>query len=671
MNAKPFVLKSEYSPTGDQPQAIEQLTEGILRGERMQTLLGVTGSGKTFTMANVIARTNRPTLILEPNKTLASQVCSEMREFFPDAAVEYFVSYYDYYQPEAYIPGKDMYIEKDALVNDEIDRLRHSATSALFERRDVIIVASVSCIYSLGDPSEYQGLVLAVRPGMPISRDIFIRKLVANSYSRNDMVLKRDCFRVNGDTVEIIPANMDNSALRVEFFGDEIDRICEVNIVTGELKRTLTYAAIYPATHYAVSDEKREAALAEIEREMIERVAYFESENKLLEAQRLRERVRYDLEMLREIGFCSGVENYSRVLSGREPGATPFTLLDYFPDDYIMFIDESHVTVPQVRGMSGGDTARKKNLVDYGFRLPSAYDNRPLFFDEFEQSIQQAVFVSATPGDYENEHSERVVEQIIRPTGLLDPEVEVRPVEGQVDDLMGEIRARVAKNERVLVTTLTKKMAEDLTEYFEDNDIKVRYIHYNVETMERMEIIRDLRLGVFDVLVGINLLREGLDIPEVSLVAILDADKEGFLRAERSLIQTIGRAARNAEGKVIMYADTVTRSMRAAITETNRRREIQDAYNKANGIIPKTVVKGVRDIIEVGSKDNGGVHTRAGLAEKTSRKLTKTEREKLIAEMTAEMKKAAQHLEFEKAAFLRDEIKKLREGKIDKPRHKS
>ncbi len=671
MNAKPFVLKSEYSPTGDQPQAIESLTEGILRGERMQTLLGVTGSGKTFTMANVIARTNRPTLILEPNKTLASQVCSEMREFFPDAAVEYFVSYYDYYQPEAYIPGKDMYIEKDALINDEIDRLRHSATSALFERRDVIIVASVSCIYSLGDPSEYQGLVLAVRPGMPISRDIFIRKLIANSYSRNDMVLKRDCFRVNGDTVEIIPANMDNSALRVEFFGDEIDRICEVNIVTGELKRTLTYAAIYPATHYAVSDEKREAALAEIEREMIERVAYFESENKLLEAQRLRERVRYDLEMLREIGFCSGVENYSRVLSGREPGATPFTLLDYFPDDYIMFIDESHVTVPQVRGMSGGDTARKKNLVDYGFRLPSAYDNRPLFFDEFEQSIQQAVFVSATPGDYENEHSERVVEQIIRPTGLLDPEVEVRPVEGQVDDLMGEIRARVAKNERVLVTTLTKKMAEDLTEYFEDNDIKVRYIHYNVETMERMEIIRDLRLGVFDVLVGINLLREGLDIPEVSLVAILDADKEGFLRAERSLIQTIGRAARNAEGKVIMYADTVTRSMRAAITETNRRREIQDAYNKANGIIPKTVVKGVRDIIEVGSKDNGGVHTRAGLAEKTSRKLTKTEREKLIAEMTAEMKKAAQHLEFEKAAFLRDEIKKLREGKIDKPRHKS
>ena len=665
---KPFVLKSEYSPTGDQPQAIEQLTEGILRGEKMQTLLGVTGSGKTFTMANVIARTNRPTLILEPNKTLAAQVCSEMREFFPDAAVEYFVSYYDYYQPEAYIPGKDMYIEKDALINDEIDRLRHSATSALFERRDVIIVASVSCIYSLGDPSEYQGLVLAVRPGMPISRDIFIRKLVANSYSRNDIALKRDCFRVNGDTVEIIPANMNNSALRVEFFGDEIDRICEINIVTGELKRTLSYAAIYPATHYAVSDEKREAALAEIEREMIERVAYFESENKLLEAQRLRERVRYDLEMLREIGFCSGVENYSRVLSGREPGATPFTLLDYFPEDYVMFIDESHITVPQVRGMSGGDTARKKNLVDYGFRLPSAYDNRPLFFDEFEQSIQQAVFVSATPGDYENEHSERVVEQIIRPTGLLDPEVEVRPVEGQVDDLMGEIRARVAKNERVLVTTLTKKMAEDLTEYFENNNIKVRYIHYNVETMERMEIIRDLRLGVFDVLVGINLLREGLDIPEVSLVAILDADKEGFLRAERSLIQTIGRAARNAEGKVIMYADTVTRSMRAAISETNRRREIQDAYNKANGIVPKTVVKGVRDIIEVGSKDGEGVHTRAGLAEKASRKLSKTEREKLIAELTVEMKNAAQHLEFEKAAYLRDEIKKLREGKIDAPR---
>ena len=661
MQSNPFQLKSEYTPTGDQPQAIAQLAEGIENGERMQTLLGVTGSGKTFTMANVIARVNRPTLILEPNKTLAAQVCSEMREFFPDAAVEYFVSYYDYYQPEAYIPGKDMYIEKDALINDEIDRLRHSATSALFERRDVIIVASVSCIYSLGDPSEYQGLVLAIRPGTQMSRDIFIRKLVANSYNRNDMSLVRDSFRVNGDTVEIIPANMNDSALRVEFFGDEIDRISEINIVTGELKRLLNYAAIYPATHYAVSDEKREQALAQIEREMVERALFFESEGKLIEAQRIRERVKYDLEMLREIGFCSGVENYSRVLSGRPAGSTPFTLLDYFPEDYLMFVDESHVTVPQVRGMSGGDTARKKNLVDYGFRLPSAYDNRPLFFEEFEQSIHQAVFVSATPGDYEDAHSERVVEQIIRPTGLLDPEVEVRRIEGQVDDLMGEIRSRAAKNERVLVTTLTKKMAEDLTEYFENNAIRVRYIHYNVDTMERMEIIRDLRLGVFDVLVGINLLREGLDIPEVSLVAILDADKEGFLRAERSLIQTIGRAARNASGKVIMYADGITNSMRAAITETNRRRTIQDDYNKAHGIVPKTIVKGIRDVIEVGTtEEKNGKRGKKG--ELSERKLNKTEREKLIAEMTAEMKKAAQKLEFEQAAFLRDQIKKLRES---------
>ncbi len=669
MESKSFLLKSEYTPTGDQPEAIERLAEGILRGEKMQTLLGVTGSGKTFTMANVIQRLNRPTLILEPNKTLAAQVCSEMREFFPDAAVEYFVSYYDYYQPEAYIPGKDMYIEKDALVNEEIDRLRHSATSALFERRDVIIVASVSCIYSLGDPSEYQGLVLSVRPGMQMSRDIFIRKLVANSYTRNDMALKRDAFRVNGDTVEVIPANMSDVALRVEFFGDEIDRVSEINIVTGELKRLLSHASIYPATHYAVSDEKREAALAEIEAEMQERAAFFESEHKLIEAQRIRERVKYDLEMLREIGFCSGVENYSRVLSGREPGATPFTLLDYFPDDYLMFIDESHVTVPQVRGMSGGDTARKKNLVDYGFRLPSAYDNRPLYFPEFEESMNQVVFVSATPGDYEEEHSTAVVEQIIRPTGLLDPMVEVRPIEGQVDDLMGEIRARTAKNERILVTTLTKKMAEDLTEYFENNGIKVRYIHFNVETMERMEIIRDLRLGVFDVLVGINLLREGLDIPEVSLVAILDADKEGFLRAERSLIQTIGRAARNAEGEVIMYADNVTRSMRGAILETERRRNIQDVYNKEHGITPKTIVKGVRDVIDIASTEerNGKGKGKTSAAD---RKLTKTEREKLIAEMTSEMKSAAAHLEFEKAAFLRDEIKKLREGKIDAPRHR-
>ncbi len=661
MQFKPFLLKSEYQPTGDQPQAIERLVEGLEAGERMQTLLGVTGSGKTFTMANVIQRINRPTLILEPNKTLAAQVCSEMREFFPDAAVEYFVSYYDYYQPEAYIPGKDMYIEKDALVNDEIDRLRHSATSALFERRDVIIVASVSCIYSLGDPSEYQGLVLAIRPGSQMSRDIFIRKLVANSYSRNDMSLVRDGFRVNGDTVEVIPANMNESALRVEFFGDEIDRISEINIVTGEMIRLLSYAAIYPATHYAVSDEKRELALAQIEREMLERVQYFEGENKLIEAQRIRERVRYDLEMLREIGFCSGVENYSRVLSGRPAGSTPFTLLDYFPEDFVLFVDESHVTIPQVRGMSGGDTARKKNLVDYGFRLPSAYDNRPLFFEEFEESIHQAIFVSATPGDYEEANATRVVEQIIRPTGLLDPEIEVRPIEGQVDDLMGEIRIRADKGERVLVTTLTKKMAEDLTEYFENNGIRVRYIHFNVDTMERMEIIRDLRLGVFDVLVGINLLREGLDIPEVSLVAILDADKEGFLRAERSLIQTVGRAARNAEGKVIMYADRITGSMKGAITETNRRRKLQSAYNEANGIIPRTVVKGIRDVIDVGTSDEKGTK-RNRRGEITDRKLNKTEREKLIAELTVEMKDAARRLEFEQAAFLRDQIKKIRES---------
>ena len=628
----------------------------------MQTLLGVTGSGKTFTMANVIAEMNRPTLILEPNKTLAAQICSEMREFFPDNAVEFFVSYYDYYQPEAYIPGKDMYIEKDALINDEIDRLRHSATSALFERRDVIIVASVSCIYSLGDPSEYKGLVIAVRPGMQMSRDIFIRKLVANSYSRNDLSLTRDAFRVNGDTVEVIPANSADTAIRVEFFGDEIDRITEINIVTGEMLRRLTYAAIYPATHYAVSDEKREVALAEIEREMEERVREFESEHKLLEAQRIRERVKYDIEMLREVGFCSGVENYSRVLSGRPAGSTPFTLLDYFPDDYILFVDESHIMIPQVRGMSGGDSARKKNLVDYGFRLPSAYDNRPLYFREFEESIHQAIFVSATPGDYEEQHAVQTVEQIIRPTGLPDPVIEVRPIEGQIDDLLGEIRVRARKNERVLITTLTKKMAEDLTEYFESNGVKVRYIHHNVETIERMEIIRDLRLGVFDVLIGINLLREGLDIPEVSLVAILDADKEGFLRSERSLIQTVGRAARNAEGKVIMYADTVTQSMQATITETDRRRNIQISYNKAHGIVPKTVIKGVRDIIEIGSKEDNR-KGKKGKMRDGSRKLNASDKEKLIAELTREMKSAAAKLEFEQAAYLRDRIRRIQEGK--------
>ena len=656
-----FVLKSEYKPTGDQPQAIEQLVEGIKRGDRMQTLLGVTGSGKTFTMANVIEKVNKPTLILAHNKTLAAQLCSEFREFFPDNAVEYFVSYYDYYQPEAYIPGKDMYIEKDALVNEEIDRLRHSATSSLFDRRDVIIVASVSCIYSLGEPDEYKDLLIPLRPGQLMSREELIRRLVSISYTRNDMSPKRDSFRVRGDIVEIVPANMSDKAIRVEFFDDEIDRVSEINIVTGELVRLLSYAGIYPATHYAVSDEKREAAISEIYREMRERAEYFESENKLIEAQRITERVKYDMEMLREVGFCSGVENYSRILSGRPVGSTPYTLLDYFPKDFLLFVDESHVTLPQVRGMSGGDTARKKNLIDYGFRLPSAYDNRPLFFEEFEERINQAVFVSATPGDYEGENSTQTVEQIIRPTGLIDPEIEVRPIEGQVDDLMGEINKRVAKKERVLVTTLTKKMAEDLTEYLEENGIKVRYIHFNVDTMERMEIIRDLRLGVFDVLVGINLLREGLDIPEVSLVAILDADKEGFLRAERSLIQTIGRAARNAEGKVIMYADTITRSMEKAIFETNRRRKIQDEYNKAHGIVPKTVIKGIRDVIDIGLSPEDDKSRRATKTEK--KKLTAKEREKLIETMTREMKEAARRLDFERAAYLRDEIKRIREEK--------
>ena len=665
-----FKLVSDYTPMGDQPEAIQGLVDGLNRGEKMQTLLGVTGSGKTFTMANVIARMNRPTLILEPNKTLAAQLCTEFRAFFPDAAVEYFVSYYDYYQPEAYIPGKDMYIEKDALINDEIDRLRHSATSALFERRDVIIVASVSCIYSLGDPSEYKDLVIPLRPGMIMSREELIRKLVFNSYTRNDMNLVRDSFRVRGDTVEIIPANQSETALRVEFFDEEIDRLSEINIVTGELIRLLSYAAVYPATHYAVSDEKKEAALSEIWREMEERVAYFKAENKLIEAQRIEERVKYDIEMLREVGFCSGVENYSRILTGREPGATPYTLLNYFPDDYLLFIDESHVTVPQVGGMSGGDTARKKNLIDYGFRLPSAYDNRPLYFEEFEERMGQTIFVSATPGKYELEHTERTVEQIIRPTGLLDPIIHVRPIEGQVDDLMGEIRARTSKGERVLVTTLTKKMAEDLTDYLDGNGIKVRYLHHDVDTLERMQLIRDLRLGVFDVLVGINLLREGLDLPEVSLVAILDADKEGFLRAERSLIQTIGRAARNQNGTVIMYADQITHSMEVAISETARRRAIQDAYNKAHGIVPKTVIKDIRDVIEISAKEEDTRHKRKGTGIDTvedtapkKRKMSAKDREAMIEKLTREMKQAAKELEFEKAAYLRDEIARLRSGK--------
>ncbi|MBR2388392.1 MAG: excinuclease ABC subunit UvrB [Clostridia bacterium] len=653
-----FILHSKYEPTGDQPEAIKKLVEGIKSGKKNQTLLGVTGSGKTFTMANVIAEINRPTLVLAHNKTLAAQLCSEFREFFPENAVEYFVSYYDYYQPEAYIPGKDMYIEKDAMINEEIDMLRHSATSSLFERRDVIIVASVSCIYSLGDPQEYKDLVIALRPGLEISRDELVKNLVRISYDRNDLSLERNKFRVRGDTVEIIPSDMNDKAIRVEFFGDEIDRVSEINIVTGDVIRSLIYCPIHPATHYAVSDEKREKALKEIFDEMIERSEFFRSNGQLIEAQRIEERVKYDIEMLREVGFCSGVENYSRVLSGREPGSTPYTLLDYFPDDFVLFVDESHVTLPQVKGMSGGDTARKKNLIDYGFRLPSAYDNRPLYFEEFESKIHQTVFVSATPGDYEAEHSEQTVEQIIRPTGLVDPEIVVRPVEGQVDDLIGEIRLRVEKNERVLVTTLTRSMAEDLTEYLENNSIKVRYIHFNVDTMERIEIIRDLRLGKFDVLVGINLLREGLDIPEVSLVAILDADKEGFLRAERSLIQTIGRAARNAEGKVIMYADTVTGSMERAIAETNRRRDIQQKYNEEHGIIPKTIVKGIRDLIEIERDDSA---TKKLESKKMNpSKMSKSEIDKLIDDLTKKMREASRRLEFEEAAFIRDKIGELR-----------
>jgi excinuclease ABC subunit B len=654
-----FELHSPFAPTGDQPEAIEGLVAGLEAGERYQTLLGVTGSGKTFTMANVIARLGRPALILEPNKTLAAQICSELRSFFPNNEVGYFVSYYDYYQPEAYIPGRDMYIEKDAMINDEIDKLRHSATSALFERRDVIIVASVSCIYSLGDPTEYQNLLIALRPGAAMTREELIRRLVAISYERNDIGFTRGKFRVRGDTVEIFPASSTDRAVRVEFFGDEIDRLSEVNVVTGEQLQALSFAAIFPATHYAVSDEKREGALEEIEREMRERVQFFRSQNKLIEAQRIEERTKYDLEMLREVGFCSGVENYSRVLSGRTEGSTPYTLLDYFPRDFITFVDESHVMLPQVRGMSGGDTARKRNLVDYGFRLPSAYDNRPLYFEEFEQKLGQTIFVSATPGDFEKENSDRTVEQIIRPTGLIDPEILVRPIAGQVDDLIGEIRPVAARGDKVLVTTLTTKMAEDLTEYLSTQGIRVKYIHHNVETMERMEIIRDLRLGLFDVLVGINLLREGLDIPEVSLVAILDADKEGLLRSETSLIQTVGRAARNVNGRVIMYADTVTRSMKAAIDETNRRRSIQSAYNAAHGITPQSVSKAVRAVIEIGHKEAEEV-TRMPSARK---KLSRDDKELLIRNMTKEMQDCARKLDFERAAYLRDKIKELRSAK--------
>ena len=647
-----FKLHSKYSPTGDQPRAIDQLSAGVEAGERFQTLMGVTGSGKTFTMANVIANLNRPTLVLAHNKTLAAQLCCEFREFFPENAVEYFVSYYDYYQPEAYVPGKDMYIEKDSSINDEIDKLRHSATSALFERRDVIIVASVSCIYSLGPPEEYSSQVTALRPGMSMDRDVLAKKLISVSYNRNDMNFVRGNFRMRGDTLEVFPSNESKKALRVEFFGDEIDRVCEFDPLTGQVLRSLNYAAVYPANHYVVSPDGREKALLEIEREMEERVKYFTDAGKLIEAQRIEERTRYDLEMLREIGFCSGIENYSRIFAGRAPGSTPYTLMDYFPKDYLMFIDESHVTLPQVRGMYGGDRARKKNLIDYGFRLPSAYDNRPLNFQEFESKINQVIMVSATPAQYEKDHSSQVVEQIIRPTGLLDPEIEVRPVETQVDDLLGEIRTRVERGERVLVTTLTKKMAEDLTEYLDAQSVKVKYIHHSVETMERTELLRDLRMGVYDVLVGINLLREGIDLPEVTLVAILDADKEGFLRSTSSLIQTVGRAARNAGGKVIMYADTVTGSMKEAIEETARRRSIQGSYNREHGITPTTIKKDIGELISIGAAESSK-------SRRSKKVLTESERLSEIEKLKAEMKKAAGELRFEEAAYLRDRIRSL------------
>lgn len=648
-----FVLHSEYKPTGDQPAAIEKLVDGINKGYNEQTLLGVTGSGKTFTMANVIAKLNRPTLVLAHNKTLAAQLCSEFKEFFPENAVEYFVSYYDYYQPEAYIPTTDTYIEKDSAINDEIDKLRHSATSALSERRDVIIVSSVSCIYTLGDPIDYRNMVISLRQGMQKSRDDLIKKLVSIQYERNDVNFIRNKFRVRGDTVEIFPVYSSENAIRVEFFGDEIDRISEINALTGQVKNVLSHVAIYPASHYVVAPEKLEKAITEILAEMEEQVKKFEKEGKLLEAQRIRQRTEYDMEMLRETGFCKGIENYSRVMSGRKAGTAPFTLLDYFPDDFVLFVDESHVTLPQVRGMYGGDRSRKESLVNYGFRLPSAFDNRPLTFDEFYKKIGQKVFVSATPGELEKEKSSQIVEQLIRPTGLLDPEISVRPTDGQIEDLISEINTRTERNERVLVTTLTKKMAESLTEFLDTHGIKVKYMHYDIDTIERMELIRDLRLGEYDVLVGINLLREGLDIPEVSLVAILDADKEGFLRSETALIQTIGRAARNADGQVIMYADCVTPSMEKAISETYRRREIQMEYNKKHNIVPKTIKKGVRDILEISAahKDESG------------KRLSRAEREKLIIELTNEMKAAAKILEFEHAAMLRDKIVKLKEGK--------
>lgn len=648
-----FELVSPFEPMGDQPQAIEELTDGLNKGYMEQTLLGATGSGKTFTMAKVIEKANRPTLVLAHNKTLAAQLCSEFKEFFPKNAVEYFVSYYDYYQPEAYIPTTDTYIEKDSAINDEIDKLRHSATSALSERRDVIIVASVSCIYSLGDPIDYRSMVISLRTGMEKNRDELIKKLIEIQYERNDISFTRNKFRVKGDVVEIFPVYSNENAFRIEFFGDEIDRISEINALTGQVKNVLSHVAIYPASHYVVSPEKMEKAITQIYSEMEEQVKVFQSEGKLIEAQRIKQRTEYDIEMLRETGFCKGIENYSAIMSGRKPGEPPFTLLDYFPDDFMLFVDESHVTLPQVRGMYGGDRSRKESLINFGFRLPSAYDNRPLTFDEFYNKIGQKIFVSATPGEFERQKSVQIAEQVIRPTGLLDPEISVRPTDGQIDDLISEINMRIEKGERVLVTTLTKKMAEDLTDYIENLGIKVRYMHYDVDTIERMKIIRDLRLGEFDVLVGINLLREGLDIPEVSLVAILDADKEGFLRSETSLIQTIGRAARNANGKVIMYGDTVTNSMERAIKETLRRREKQEKYNKEHGIVPKTIKKDVREILEISSPKNDKPH----------RRMSRAEKEQMIKQLTAEMKAAAKILEFEHAAYLRDRINKLREDK--------
>ncbi len=647
-----FKLVSKFKPTGDQPEAIEKLAAGVLRGDKEQTLMGVTGSGKTFTMANIIEKVNKPTLVLAHNKTLAAQLCSEFKEFFPENAVEYFVSYYDYYQPEAYVPTTDTYIEKDSAVNDEIDKLRHSATSALSERRDVIIVASVSCIYSIGDPIDYKNMVISLRQGMTKERDELIRKLVEIQYERNDINFVRNKFRVRGDTVEIFPAGSNGNAIRVEFFGDEIDRISEINPLTGKIEGTLSHCAVYPASLYVVSRERLEEALGEIYNEMTERVKYFEERGQLLEAQRIRERTMNDIEMLQETGFCKGIENYSRIMSGRKPGEAPFTLLDYFPDDFLLFVDESHVMLPQVHGMYGGDRSRKENLIKYGFRLPSAFDNRPLTYDEFYSKINQVIFTSATPGTFEKEKSTQIVEQVIRPTGLLDPMITVKPTEDQMDDLVSEINLRIERKERVLVTTLTKKMAEDLTAYLEGFEIKVRYMHHDVDTLERMEIIRDLRLGNFDVLVGINLLREGLDIPEVSLVAILDADKEGFLRSETSLVQTIGRAARNENGEVIMYADSVTPSMERAISETLRRRSIQEEYNRQHGITPKTIKKDVRDIIEITSRDN---------LDNRGKRMTAKERKVMIEKLTREMKEAAKLLEFEHAAFLRDKIKELSE----------